>query len=177
MSAQTTGKTDELAAVNEVRLVGRVSQEPERRELPSGDTIFTFRVVVPREPTRERPRPPVDALECIVWSGRLKRSVREADTVAAQRALEIRADGVLMAKNGVDGVYTADPRTDPSARKLDEVTYVDALRRGLAVVDAAAFSLCMENALPMVVFGMEGPGGVPAALRGERIGTLVHGGR
>ena len=99
------------------------------------------------------------------------------DTVAAQRALEVRADGVLMAKNGVDGVYTADPRTDPTARRLDEVTYRDALRQGLAVVDATAFSLCMENALPMVVFGMEGAGGVPAALRGERIGTLVHGGR
>ena len=97
------------------------------------------------------------------------------DTVAAQRALEVRADGVLMAKNGVDGVYTADPRSDPGAQRLDDVTYADALRRGLAVVDAAAFSLCMENALPMVVFGMDAPGGIPAALRGERIGTLVHG--
>ena len=97
------------------------------------------------------------------------------DTVAAQRALEVRADGVLMAKNGVDGVYTADPAADPGATRLDDVTYADALRRGLAVVDATAFSLCMENALPMVVFGMDAPGGIPAALRGERIGTLVHG--
>lgn len=76
MSAQTTDKDGDLEALNEVRLVGRVSQEPELRELPSGDSIWTFRVVVPREPTRERPRPPVDALECVVWSGRLKRSVR-----------------------------------------------------------------------------------------------------
>jgi uridylate kinase len=98
------------------------------------------------------------------------------DTVAAQRALEVRADVVLMAKNGVDGVYTADPRTDPTAVRLDEVTYGDALRRELKVVDASAFSLCMENDLPMVVFGMEAPGGVPAALRGERIGTLVRAG-
>ncbi len=97
------------------------------------------------------------------------------DTVAAQRALEVKADGVLMAKNGVDGVYTADPRTDPGATRLDDVTYGDALQQGLAVVDAAAFSLCMENALPMRVFGMDAPGGIPAALRGERIGTLVHG--
>src|SRR5215207_1522347 len=66
------------------------------------------------------------------------------DTVAAQRALEIHADAVLMSKNGVDGVYTADPRTDPLARKLDTVTFDEALRRGLRVVDAAAFSLCME---------------------------------
>ncbi len=97
------------------------------------------------------------------------------DTVAAQRALEVAADGVLMAKNGVDGVYTADPRTDPEATRIDDVSYGEALKRGLAVVDAAAFSLCMENALPMRVFGMDAAGGIPAALRGERIGTLVHG--
>jgi uridylate kinase len=98
------------------------------------------------------------------------------DTVAAQRALEVRADAVLMAKNGVDGVYTADPRSDPTATRLDDVTYSDALRRQLEVVDATAFSLCRDNGLPMVVFGMESPGAVPAALRGERIGTLVHAG-
>jgi len=98
------------------------------------------------------------------------------DTVAAQRALEVRADAVLMAKNGVDGVYTADPRLDPAATKLDTVTYGEALQKGLKVVDATAFSLCMDNRLPMVVFGMDVPGGVPAALRGERIGTLVVGG-
>jgi uridylate kinase len=95
------------------------------------------------------------------------------DTVAAQRALEIRADAVLMAKNGVDGVYTADPRVDAAATRLDEVSYGDALRQQLRVVDATAFSLCMDNGLPMVVFGMEAEGAIPAALRGERIGTLV----
>ena len=95
------------------------------------------------------------------------------DTVAAQRALEIRADVVLMAKNGVDGVYTADPRTDPSAVKLDRVTYNEALQRGLRVVDATAFSLCMDNGLRMIVFGMQGEGNVAAAVRGEKIGTLV----
>ncbi|MGI4894765.1 MAG: UMP kinase [Janthinobacterium lividum] len=94
------------------------------------------------------------------------------DTVAAQRALEVRADAVLMAKNGVDGVYTGDPRTDPDATKIDAITYSEALRRGLRVVDTTAFSLCMDNALPMVVFGMEGQG-VARALRGERIGTQV----
>jgi uridylate kinase len=95
------------------------------------------------------------------------------DTTAAQRALEIGADVVLMSKNAVDGVYTADPRRDPGARRLDEVTYADALQRGLRVVDATAFSLCMDNGLPMVVFGMEGEGNVSRAIRGERIGTLV----
>jgi uridylate kinase len=95
------------------------------------------------------------------------------DTVAAQRALETRSDVVLMSKNGVDGVYSADPRTDPDARRLDTVTFQDAIRRGLRVVDAAAFSLCMDNHLPMVVFGMEGDGNVTRAIRGERIGTRV----
>jgi uridylate kinase len=95
------------------------------------------------------------------------------DTVAAQRALETRSDVVLMSKNGVDGVYSADPRTDPDARRLDTVTFQEAIRRGLRVVDAAAFSLCMDNHLPMVVFGMEGDGNVTRAIRGERIGTRV----
>jgi uridylate kinase len=98
------------------------------------------------------------------------------DTTAAQRALEIRADVVLMSKNAVDGVYTADPRTDPGASKLDEITYTDALRQGLKVVDATAFSLCMDNRLPMIVFGMEAEGNVARAVRGERIGTLVTAG-
>ena len=98
------------------------------------------------------------------------------DTVAAQRALETRADVVLMSKNGVDGVYTADPRSDPEAKRLETVTYAEALQQGLKVVDAAAFSLCMENKLPMVVFGMEGDNNVTRAIRGERIGTLVTAG-
>jgi len=95
------------------------------------------------------------------------------DTVAAQRALEIKADVVLMSKSGVDGVYDSDPRTNPDAKKLDKVTFREALRANLKVVDAAAFSLCMENQLPMVVFGMEGDGNITRALRGEPIGTLV----
>jgi uridylate kinase len=95
------------------------------------------------------------------------------DTVAAQRALEIHADVVLMSKNGVDGVYTADPRTDPTAVKLDRVTFEDALRDGLRVVDAAAFSLCMDNRLPMLVFGAEGEDTIIKAVGGEKIGTLI----
>jgi len=97
------------------------------------------------------------------------------DTVAAQRALEIKAEVVLMGKNGVDGVYTADPHEDPAAIKLEQITYQDALVKGLKVVDATAFSLLMDNRLPMVVFGMEGAGDVTRALVGEKIGTLVTG--
>jgi len=96
------------------------------------------------------------------------------DTVSAQRALEIKADAVLMSKSGVDGVYSDDPRTNPEAKKFDELTFDDALRMGLKVVDAAAFALCMENKLPMIVFGMEGEGNIARVLRGEKIGTLVH---
>ncbi|MGZ8717645.1 MAG: UMP kinase [Aeromicrobium sp.] len=96
------------------------------------------------------------------------------DTVSAQRALEIKADAVLMSKSGVDGVYDDDPHRNPNARKFEELSFEDALRLGLKVVDAAAFALCMENKLPMIVFGMEGEGNIARVLRGERIGTLVH---
>lgn len=95
------------------------------------------------------------------------------DTVAAQRALEVHADIVLMAKNGVDGVYTADPRKDPEARKLDHLTYNEALQRDIRVLDQTAFSLCKDNNLSMLVFGMEGEGNVTRAIRGENLGTLV----
>jgi uridylate kinase len=98
------------------------------------------------------------------------------DTVSAQRALEIKCDAVLMSKSGVDGVYDSDPRTNPDAKKLDHVTFSDAIADGLKVVDAAAFSLCRENKLPMLVFGMEGAGNITRALLGEKIGTLVTNG-
>ncbi len=96
------------------------------------------------------------------------------DTVSAQRALECRCDAVLMSKNAVDGVYDDDPNTNPAARMLERVTFADALQQGLKVVDAAAFSLCMENKLPMVVFGMQGEDSIGRAVRGERIGTEVY---
>jgi uridylate kinase len=95
------------------------------------------------------------------------------DTVAAQRALEIHADEVLVAKNGVDGVYSADPKKDPKAVKLESITYQDALVQGLKVVDATAFSLCMDNKMPMRVFGMQGKGNVTDAIKGKKIGTFV----
>jgi len=97
------------------------------------------------------------------------------DTVAAQRALEIGADEVLVAKNGVDGVYDADPRSNPDARKLESISFQDALVQGLKVVDSTAFSLCMDNSMPMLVFGMEPAGNLTRAIVGEKIGTRVHG--
>ncbi|QWW18812.1 UMP kinase [Schaalia sp. 19OD2882] len=95
------------------------------------------------------------------------------DTVSAQRALETHCDELLVAKNGVDGVYDSDPRQNPDAKRLEFLTYADALTQGLKVVDAAAFALCQDNGLIMRVFGMSESGNVTSALLGERIGTLV----
>ena len=95
------------------------------------------------------------------------------DTVAAQRALETRSQVVLMGKQGVDGVYTADPRLDPDATKLDTLSFQDALQKGLKVADATAFALCMENDMPLIVFGMEDEGAILRIVQGEKIGTLV----
>jgi uridylate kinase len=95
------------------------------------------------------------------------------DTVSAQRALEIHADVVLVAKNGVDGVYSDDPRKNSEAVRLDTVTFDEALKKGLKVVDSTAFSLCMDNRMPMRIFGMEPTGNITQAILGAQIGTLV----
>jgi uridylate kinase len=95
------------------------------------------------------------------------------DTVSAQRALEIGAEALLLAKSGVDGVYSADPKKDPTATKYDTITYNEVLSKSLAVADAAAFALCRENKLPIVVFDLMKNGNIGRAVRGEVIGTLV----
>jgi len=95
------------------------------------------------------------------------------DTVAAQRALEIGSEALLLAKSGVDGVYSADPRKDPSATKYETVSFDDVIAKSLAVADAAAFSLCRENNLPIIVFDLKNKGNIARAVRGEPIGTLV----
>ena len=95
------------------------------------------------------------------------------DTVSAQRALEIGAEALLLAKSGVDGVYSADPKKDPAATKYDTITYDEVLSKSLAVADAAAFALCRENKLPIVIFDLMENGNIARAVRGEAIGTLV----
>ncbi len=95
------------------------------------------------------------------------------DTVAAQRALEIHADALLLAKSGVDGVYTSDPKKDPTATKYDSISFDEVLAKSLAVADAAAFSICRENNLPIIVFDLKNNGNIGRAVRGESIGTLV----
>jgi len=95
------------------------------------------------------------------------------DTVAAQRALEIGVEALLLAKSGVDGVYSADPRKDKSAKKYETVSYDEVLSKSLAVADAAAFSLCRENKLPIVIFDLKNKGNIKRAVTGESVGTLV----
>ena len=95
------------------------------------------------------------------------------DTVAAQRALEVGSEALLLAKSGVDGVYSADPKKDPSATKFDSISYDEVLSKSLAVADAAAFSLCRENSLPIIIFDLKNKGNIGRAVRGESIGTIV----
>jgi uridylate kinase len=96
------------------------------------------------------------------------------DTAAALRAAELHAEVVLMAKNGVEGVYTADPAKDSSAQFIPEITHKDALTRGLQVMDSTAFALCMDNNLPIVVFNMADGRNIDKIVSGERVGTLVR---
>jgi uridylate kinase len=96
------------------------------------------------------------------------------DTVAAQRALEVGADVLLMGKQGVDGVYSADPHRDPTAVKFDELTYDEYLAKDLKVADATAISMARDYSLPMVFFGLDNPGSIVAVVSGEKIGTSVH---
>jgi uridylate kinase len=95
------------------------------------------------------------------------------DTAAALRALEIHAEAILMAKNGVEGVYDADPRVTPDAKFLPEITHREAIERRLAVMDSTALSLCMDNALPIHVFNMDDEENIFRIVSGERVGTVV----
>jgi uridylate kinase len=95
------------------------------------------------------------------------------DTAAALRAAEVHADVVLMAKNGIEGVYTADPAKDPDAVFIPEITHKEALTQGLQVMDSTAFALCMDNNLPIVVFNMADDSNINRIVSGERVGTLV----
>ncbi|MGP7817476.1 UMP kinase [Niallia sp. 01092] len=97
------------------------------------------------------------------------------DTTAALRAAEIEAEVILMAKNNVDGVYSADPRIDKTAVKFDQLTYFDVIKDGLAVMDSTASSLCMDNDIPLIVFSIMENGNIKKAVMGETIGTLVRG--
>lgn len=96
------------------------------------------------------------------------------DTTAALRAAEINADAILMAKNNVDGVYSADPKLDPEAVKYDTLTYLDVIQQGLQVMDSTASTLCMDNDIKLVVFNLSERGNIKRAAMGEKIGTVVR---
>ena len=95
------------------------------------------------------------------------------DTAAALRAIEVDCQAVLMGKNGVDGVYNADPRKDPTATRFEHLTHIDAIQRRLEVMDTTALSLCMENHLPIIVFDVGAPDAIYHALMGDSVGTVV----
>ena len=109
----------------------------------------------------------------VIFAGGTGNPYMTTDTAAALRAIEIEADVLLMTKNNVDGIYTADPRKKPNAKKFDKLTHLEALNMRLEVMDATALSLCLENKLPIIVFDLQAPHSLEKAVTGEPIGTLV----
>jgi uridylate kinase len=109
----------------------------------------------------------------IILAGGTGRPYFTTDSAAALRAAEIHAEVILMAKNGVDGVYTADPKRDPTATRFDRITYMEALQRGLAIMDSTALTFCMDNNIPIIVFDPMKPNNIERIVKGERVGTLV----
>ncbi|MGM9941639.1 MAG: UMP kinase [Bulleidia sp.] len=110
----------------------------------------------------------------VIFGGGTGSPYFSTDTTAALRASEIKAEVILMAKNGVDGVYSADPKKDPNATRFEHLTYMDLLNRGLQVMDSTATSMCMDNNMELMVFNMNEPGNIVRAMRGEKIGTIIN---
>jgi uridylate kinase len=109
----------------------------------------------------------------VILAGGTGNPYMTADTAAALRAIEIGAEVLLMTKNGVDGIYTADPRKDPKAKKIDRITHLQVLNRRLEIMDATALTLCLDNEIPIIVFDLEARDGMQQAVLGKAIGTLV----
>ena len=109
----------------------------------------------------------------VIFAGGTGNPYMTADTAAALRAIEISAEVLLMTKNGVDGIYTADPRKDPKAKKIDRITHLQLLNKRLEVMDTTALTLCLDNNLPIVVFNLEAKDGMLQVVMGKTIGTLV----
>lgn len=111
----------------------------------------------------------------VIFGGGTGNPYFSTDTTAALRAAEINADVILMAKNGVDGVYSADPKVDPNAKKYSELTQLDLISKNLKVMDSTASSLSMDNNIPLVVFNVNKPGNIKKVVMGENIGTVIKG--
>ncbi len=109
----------------------------------------------------------------VILAGGTGNPYMSTDTAAALRAIEVEADVLLMSKHNVDGVYSADPRRDPTARKFDHLTYLETLNMQLEVMDSTALSLCLENKLPIIVFDLEAERNLERVITGEAIGTLI----
>ena len=109
----------------------------------------------------------------VILAGGTGNPYMSTDTAAALRAIEVEADVLLMSKHNVDGVYSADPRRNPTARRFDHLTYLETLNMQLEVMDATALSLCLENKLPIIVFDLEAERSLERAITGEAIGTLI----
>jgi len=109
----------------------------------------------------------------VIFAGGTGNPYMTTDTTAALRAVEIEADVLLMAKNRVDGVYSADPLKNPKAKKFDHLSHLEALNKRLKVMDATALSLCLENRLPIIVFDLQTPRNMERAIAGEPVGTLI----
>ena len=109
----------------------------------------------------------------VIFGGGTGSPYFSTDTTAALRASEIKAEVILMAKNGVDGVYSADPRKNPDAKRYEHLTYLDLLNEGLEVMDSTATSMCMDNNMELMVFNMNEPGNIVKACKGEKIGTII----
>ncbi len=113
----------------------------------------------------------------VIFAGGTGNPYMTTDTTAALRAIEIGAEVLLMTKNNVDGIYSADPLKNPGAKKFDRLTHLEALNMRLQVMDATALSLCLENKLPIIVFDLQAPRSIEKAVTGEPIGTLVSSGK
>ncbi len=109
----------------------------------------------------------------VIFSGGSGNPYFSTDTTAALRAAEINAEIILLAKNGVDGVYSDDPKKNPDSLKFDELSYIDVLNKGLKIMDSTATSLCMDNKIPILVFGIENPESIEKIISGENIGTII----
>jgi len=109
----------------------------------------------------------------VIFAGGTGNPYMTADTAAALRAVEIEAEVLLMTKNNVDGIYSADPRKDHNAKKFDKLTHLEALNMRLKVMDATAITLCLENKLPIIVFNLQAPRSIEQVISGEPVGTLV----
>ncbi|MFD1672839.1 UMP kinase [Agrilactobacillus yilanensis] len=113
----------------------------------------------------------------VIFAGGTGNPYFSTDTTAALRAAEIDADVILMAKNDVDGVYSADPKKDPTAKKFSELTQLDVINKNLGVMDSTASSLSMDTDIPLVVFNINEPGNIKRVVQGEKIGTTIQGGK